>query len=116
MVGALFFGRLADHFGRKRMFLVTLAVYLFATVLTAFTWDIASFAFCRFLTGFGIGGFAGPPLYGAMIESGSRGGLFAAYSLAGAMMCAAALTAWKLGVDAERRPLEEVCRPLGMDR
>ncbi|OGA78405.1 MAG: hypothetical protein A3G81_05110 [Betaproteobacteria bacterium RIFCSPLOWO2_12_FULL_65_14] len=27
-----------------------------------------------------------------------------------------ALTAWKLGVDAERRPLEEVCRPLGMDR
>ncbi len=38
------------------MFLVTLVVYLVATVLTAFTWDIASFAFCRFLTGFGIGG------------------------------------------------------------
>jgi MFS family permease len=38
------------------MFLVTLAVYLVATVLTAFTWDVASFAFCRFLTGFGIGG------------------------------------------------------------
>src|SRR5688572_8116271 len=56
VLGALFFGRLADHLGRKRMFLVTLAVYLVATVLTAFTWDIASFAFCRFLTGFGIGG------------------------------------------------------------
>jgi MFS family permease len=54
--GALVFGRLTDHLGRKRMFLVTLAVYLLATVLTAFTWDIASFAFCRFLTGFGIGG------------------------------------------------------------
>jgi MFS family permease len=56
VLGALFFGRLADRVGRKKMFLVTLAVYLFATVLTAFTWDIASFAFCRFLTGFGIGG------------------------------------------------------------
>jgi MFS family permease len=56
VLGALFFGRLADRLGRKQMFLVTLAVYLFATVLTAFTWDIASFAFCRFLTGFGIGG------------------------------------------------------------
>src|SRR5687768_6608870 len=56
VLGALFFGRLADHLGRKRMFLVTLAVYLVATVLTAFTWDVTSFAFCRFLTGFGIGG------------------------------------------------------------
>src|SRR3989440_2069170 len=56
VLGALYFGRLADRLGRKRMFLVTLAVYLFATVLTAFSFDIASFAFCRFLTGFGIGG------------------------------------------------------------
>src|SRR5688500_10366574 len=56
VLGALFFGRLADHLGRKRMFLATLIVYLIATVLTAFTWDITSFAFCRFLTGFGIGG------------------------------------------------------------
>jgi MFS family permease len=56
VLGALFFGRLADRLGRKRIFLVTLAVYLVATVLTAFSWDIASFAFCRFATGFGIGG------------------------------------------------------------
>ncbi len=56
VLGALFFGRLADRLGRKRMFLVTLLVYLVATVLTAFTWSITSFAFCRFLTGFGIGG------------------------------------------------------------
>ncbi|HWM45145.1 MAG TPA: MFS transporter [Burkholderiales bacterium] len=56
VLGALYFGRLADKLGRKRMFLVTLVVYLIATVLTAFTWDITSFAFCRFLTGFGIGG------------------------------------------------------------
>jgi MFS family permease len=56
VLGALFFGRLADRLGRKRMFLVTLLVYLIATVLTAFTWSMTSFAFCRFLTGFGIGG------------------------------------------------------------
>jgi MFS family permease len=56
VLGALFFGRLVDTLGRKRIFLVTLAVYLVATMATAFTWDIVSFAFCRFVTGFGIGG------------------------------------------------------------
>src|SRR3954471_5895852 len=56
VLGALFFGRLADRLGRKRLFLITLAVYVVATVLTGLTWDFASFAFCRFLTGFGIGG------------------------------------------------------------
>src|SRR5262245_58565129 len=56
VLGALYFGRLADRIGRKRLFLITLAVYLVATMLTAFTWDFASFALCRLLTGFGIGG------------------------------------------------------------
>src|SRR6478752_2510506 len=56
VLGALFFGRLADRLGRKRIFLVTLVVYLIATLATAFSFNLASFAFCRFLTGFGIGG------------------------------------------------------------
>jgi MFS family permease len=56
VLGALFFGRLADSLGRKRMFLVTLAVYLVATVMTAFSFNLQTFAMCRFLTGFGIGG------------------------------------------------------------
>jgi MFS family permease len=56
VLGALFFGRLADLLGRKKLFLVTLAVYLVATLLTAFSIDFATFAFCRALTGFGIGG------------------------------------------------------------
>ena len=56
VLGALFFGRLADRLGRKRMFLVTLVVYLVATVATAFSWDFLTFALCRFFTGFGIGG------------------------------------------------------------
>jgi MFS family permease len=56
VLGAVVFGRMADRLGRKRLFLVTLAVYVVATVLTAFTWNFASFLVCRFLTGFGIGG------------------------------------------------------------
>ena len=54
--GALVFGRLADRWGRKRLFLITLGVYLAGTVATAFAFDFASFALLRFVTGFGIGG------------------------------------------------------------
>jgi MFS family permease len=56
VIGALVFGRSADRFGRKRLFLITLAVYLFGTVLTAFAFDFMSFVACRFITGLGIGG------------------------------------------------------------
>jgi MFS family permease len=56
VVGALLFGRLADRLGRKRLFLVTLVVYMGATVATAFSTGFASFALCRFATGIGIGG------------------------------------------------------------
>ncbi|MFI0737772.1 MFS transporter [Streptomyces sp. NPDC021100] len=55
-LGALFFGRLTDRFGRKRLFMVTLAVYLGATALTAFSYSSWWFFAFRFLTGFGIGG------------------------------------------------------------
>jgi MFS family permease len=56
VLGALFFGRLTDQLGRKRLFLTTLAVYMVATLATAFAPDYAWFAVCRFGTGFGIGG------------------------------------------------------------
>jgi MFS family permease len=56
VLGALYFGRLADRLGRKRLFLVTLSVYLVATLATAFAFDFASFFVCRFFTGVGIGG------------------------------------------------------------
>jgi MFS family permease len=55
-VGALFFGQLTDRFGRKKLFLITLAVYIAATVATAFAWTPWYFYVCRFLTGAGIGG------------------------------------------------------------
>jgi MFS family permease len=56
VLGALFFGRLADRLGRKRLFSVTVFVYLAATAATAFSWDLWSFLLFRFLTGAGIGG------------------------------------------------------------
>lgn len=54
--GAIVFGFLADRFGRKRLFTVTLGLYLIATAATAFSWDLWSFCLFRFLTGAGIGG------------------------------------------------------------
>src|SRR5215470_1000153 len=56
VLGALFFGWLTDRLGRKRLFFITLAVYLLATASTALSWDLASFALFRFFTGAGIGG------------------------------------------------------------
>ncbi|MFH9065540.1 MFS transporter [Streptomyces coeruleorubidus] len=54
--GALFWGRLTDKWGRKKLFMITLAVYLGATALTAIAFDTWWFFLFRFLTGFGIGG------------------------------------------------------------
>jgi MFS family permease len=54
--GALFFGWLTDRLGRKKLFFVTLSVYLAATAATACSWDLWSFVAFRFLTGAGIGG------------------------------------------------------------
>jgi MFS family permease len=55
-LGALFFGRLTDKFGRKKLFMGTLALYLAATTATAFSESFLWFAVCRFFTGAGIGG------------------------------------------------------------
>ncbi|MHB8658010.1 MAG: MFS transporter [Solirubrobacteraceae bacterium] len=55
-VGALLFGRLTDIFGRKRLFMITLGVYLLATIATALAWTPLFFFACRFVTGMGIGG------------------------------------------------------------
>jgi MFS family permease len=56
VLGAVFFGWLTDRLGRRKLFFLTLAVYLTATAATATSWDLASFALFRFLTGAGIGG------------------------------------------------------------
>jgi len=56
VTGAVLFGYLTDRFGRKKLFFVTLGLYLAATASTAASWDFWSFALFRFLTGAGIGG------------------------------------------------------------
>src|SRR3954447_20065575 len=56
VLGALIFGYGTDRLGRKKLFFITVAVYLTATAATAFSWSFASYAFFRALTGAGIGG------------------------------------------------------------
>ena len=56
VLGALAFGWLTDRFGRKRLFFVTLGVYVLGTAATALSGNFAIFALCRFVTGAGIGG------------------------------------------------------------
>lgn len=56
VIGALFFGWLTDRLGRKKLFLLTLALYLSATAATAFSWNFWSFLLFRIGTGAGIGG------------------------------------------------------------
>ena len=56
VLGAIVFSYLTDRQGRKKWFMITLLLYLAATVLTAMSWDLWSFMLFRFLTGAGIGG------------------------------------------------------------
>jgi MFS family permease len=56
VLGALLFGYLTDRLGRRKLFMVTLGLYLAATAATALSWDFWSFAVFRALTGAGIGG------------------------------------------------------------
>src|SRR5258708_26284142 len=56
VIGALLFGYGTDRFGRKKLFFITVAVYLIGTALSGFSWSFASYAAFRALTGAGIGG------------------------------------------------------------
>jgi MFS family permease len=66
-----------------------------------------------YAVGTGIGGFAAPALFGALVASGSRLQVFGGYAFGALLVIAAAGVAWRYGVDAERKPLEEVAPPLG---
>jgi MFS family permease len=56
VVGALFFGYVTDRLGRKKLFFVTVTVYLVATALSALSWNFISYSIFRAITGAGIGG------------------------------------------------------------
>jgi MFS family permease len=105
LAGALVFGRLTDRHGRKRLFLVTLGLYVVATTATAFTWDFSSFAVCRFFTGMGIGGeyAAINSAIDELIPARARG--FAALAINGSYWLGTALGAVLSGVLLDPRVL-----------
>ena len=87
------------------------AAYL--TVSETFPLEIRALAIALFYAvGTGIGGVAGPALFGALIDSGSRVSVFAGYLVGSGLMVAAAAIAWRFGTAAERRTLESVAPPL----
>jgi MFS family permease len=87
------------------------AAYL--TVSETFPLEIRALAIaCFYALGTAIGGIAGPLLFGALIDTGSRASIFAGYLLGSVLMIAAAAIEVRWGIAAERRPLETVARPL----
>jgi len=87
------------------------AAYL--TVSETFPLEVRALAIALFYAiGTGVGGVIGPALFGVLIDTGSRGSVFAGYLLGSILMLAAAVIAWRYGVNAERKSLEDVARPL----
>ncbi|WP_420135754.1 MFS transporter [Rhodopseudomonas sp.] len=87
------------------------AAYL--TVSETFPLEVRALAIALFYAfGTAIGGVAGPALFGALIDTGSRGSLFVGYLLGALLMVIAAVVGWRYGIAAERRSLEQVARPL----
>jgi len=85
----------------------------YLTVSETFPLEIRALAIAIFYAiGTGIGGIVGPLLFGALIDTGSRASVFAGYLLGAALKIFAGCVAWRWGVDAERKPLEAVARPL----
>jgi MFS family permease len=85
----------------------------YLTVSETFPLEVRALAIALFYAvGTGIGGVAGPALFGALIDTGSRGSVFAGYLLGAGLMVGAAAIAWRYCIAAERRTLESVARPL----
>jgi MFS family permease len=85
----------------------------YLTVSETFPLEIRAVAIALFYAvGTGVGGVIGPLLFGALIDTGSRMSLFGGYLLGAALMIVAAAIMWRFGVAAERKPLEQVARPL----
>ncbi len=85
----------------------------YLTVGENFPLEVRAVAIALFYAfGTGVGGVAGPALFGALIDTGSRTSIMWGYLLGGFLMLVGAATAAVLVVSAERRPLEEVAPPL----
>jgi MFS family permease len=89
------------------------AAYL--TVSETFPIEVRALAIALFYAiGTGIGGVAGPALFGVLIDTGSRASVFGGYLFGAALMIAAAAIAWRYAIAAERQSLESVARPLAV--
>jgi MFS family permease len=87
----------------------------YLTVSETFPLEIRALAIAFFYAiGTGVGGAAGPWLFGMLIDTGSRASVAFGYLLGAALMIAAAAIEWRWGIAAERQPLEAVCRPLSL--
>jgi MFS family permease len=87
----------------------------YLTVSETFPLEVRALAIALFYCiGTGIGGVAGPALFGALVDSGSRDSLFAGYLLGSVLMVGAGAIAWRYAVAAERRTLESIARPLAV--
>jgi MFS family permease len=85
----------------------------YLTVSETFPLEVRALAIAMFYSiGTGIGGVAGPALFGALIDTGSRNSVFAGYLLGSGLMIAAAVVAWLYAFSAERQSLETIARPL----
>jgi MFS family permease len=85
----------------------------YLTVSETFPLEVRALAIAVFYAvGTGIGGVAGPLLFGVLIDTGSRTSLFGGYLLGAVLMIVAGLIAARFAVRAERQPLESVARPL----
>ena len=94
-------------------FASTAASSAYLTVSETFPLEVRALAIAIFYAiGTGIGGVAGPLLFGALIDTGSRASVFGGYVFASVLMIGAALIALRYCVSAECRPLEQVARPL----
>ncbi len=119
VLGPLLLGPLFDVVGRRRMIGLTYVlsgVGLVLTVSEVFPLEMRGLAIAIFYAiGTGAGGFVAPALFGVLIETGSRGAVAIGYGIGASLMVIAGVLAWRFGVDAERRPLEAVATPLGVD-
>jgi MFS family permease len=85
----------------------------YLTVGECFPLEMRAMAIAVFYAfGTAVGGIAAPAIFGALIETGSRVEILWGYVFGGSLMLLAAAVASWLGVSAERRPLEDVARPL----
>jgi MFS family permease len=85
----------------------------YLTVSETFPVEMRALAIAMFYAvGTGAGGIAGPWLFGILIDTGSRGSVFAGYLFGAVLMLAAAFIAARFAIRAERQPLETIARPL----